>query len=203
MAARPGPASGRRQPIRCSTSPPSTPPRRPAYTQVTDPSVGFDGQDNVYVLTLQTTGAADGALALTKFNFSGSTPRNSTSEQRRLPVGRRLRRGHQPDPGRRCVPEQSSRRRVRDPYANNVYIAWASIDPEPANTNPYTGTDFNPNRAEMVVGTPISDPSGAESLAFSGVTDRQHRRQLRPAGRFAPATGDQPERWRPGHRRLG
>ena len=58
-----------------------------------------------------------------------------------------------------------------DPFANNVYIAWASIDTEPANPNPYAGTGFNPNRAELVVGTPISNPSGNEkSLAFSGVT---------------------------------
>ncbi len=45
-----------------------------AYTQVTEPSVGFDGQDNFYVLSLETTGANDGALELTKFNFSGGTP---------------------------------------------------------------------------------------------------------------------------------
>ena len=50
----------------------ATPPT--AYTQVTDPSVAFDGQGNVYVLTLQTTGADDGALYLTEFNFSGGAP---------------------------------------------------------------------------------------------------------------------------------
>ena len=38
-------------------------------------------------------------------------------------------------------------------YSGNVYIAWASIDVEPANPNPYTAPGFNPNRAELVVGT--------------------------------------------------
>ena len=57
-----------------------------------------------------------------------------------------------------------------DPSANNVYVAWASIDTEPANTNPYAGSGFNPNRAELVVGTPVPNASGnEETLAFSGV----------------------------------
>ena len=38
------------------------------------PSVAFDSRGDVYVLTLQTSGAADGALMLTEFNFSGNTP---------------------------------------------------------------------------------------------------------------------------------
>ena len=50
----------------------ATPPT--AYTQVTDPSVAFDSRGDVYVLTLQTSGASDGALILTEFNFSGNTP---------------------------------------------------------------------------------------------------------------------------------
>ncbi len=38
-------------------------------------------------------------------------------------------------------------------YSGDVYIAWASIDVEPADPNPYTSPGFNPNRAELVVGT--------------------------------------------------
>ena len=57
----------------------------------------------------------------------------------------------------------------KDPYVNNVYIAWASIDTAPSFP---TITKFNPNRAEIIVGTPITNPSvpNEESLAFSGVT---------------------------------
>src|SRR5262249_21314748 len=46
-----------------TANPPTT------YTQVTHPSAGFDSQGNVYVLTMQTSGTADGALTLSKFNF--------------------------------------------------------------------------------------------------------------------------------------
>ena len=45
----------------------ATPPT--PYTQVTDPTIGFDAQGNVYVLTLQTTGPADGALVSSKWSF--------------------------------------------------------------------------------------------------------------------------------------
>ena len=107
-------------------------------------------------------------------------------------MGCRIRRGDQPGRGRRYG--ESGRPRDPDPHANNVYIAWASIDTEPANTNPYTGPGFNPNRAELVVGTPIANPSGNEqSLAFSGVTTVSANGNFGPNDRFAPSTGDQPE----------
>ena len=63
---------GANDPILDPTTIDATPPT--AYTQVTDPSVAWDGQGNVYVLALQTSGAADGALTLSKFNFSKSSP---------------------------------------------------------------------------------------------------------------------------------
>src|SRR5262249_45813796 len=48
------------------------------------------------------------------------------------------------------------------------YIAWASVNVEPANNNPYTASGFNANQAEVIVGTPVSNPSGnQQSLAFS------------------------------------
>ena len=57
-----------------------------------------------------------------------------------------------------------------DPHANNVYIAWASIDPNLA--TPIPAPNFNPNRAEVVVGTPVSNPSvpNEQILSFSGAT---------------------------------
>ena len=82
-------------------------------------------------------------------------------------MGYRVRRSDQPGGGRRCGSQSTL-----DSHANNVYIAWASIDTEPADTNPYIGPGFSPNRAELVVGTPISNPvvPNEQSLAFSGVT---------------------------------
>ncbi len=152
------------------------------YTQVTDPSAAFDSAGNFYILTLQTSGlsqatgvSADGAMELMKFNFSGSSPSSvslpnsgivyqwvtgsdaATSPALAVDSGT-VPFGTAPPAG---VPV--------DPYANNVYIAWASIDVKPAATP--AGIPFNPDRAEVVVGTPIASPSSDESsLAFSGVT---------------------------------
>ena len=189
---------GERSPSRCSTSPPSTPTPPTDYTQVTDPSVAFDGQGNVYVLALQTSGATDGALLPDQVQFlrrhrRTRSPSPTTALSTSGLIRIRLRCGHQPGPGRRYGPEPIP----PDPHANNVYIAWASIDVEPANPNPYTALGFNPNRAELVVGTPISNPSGnEESLAFSGVTTVNvggTDGNFGPQRQFAPATGDQPE----------
>ena len=169
---------------------------RTDYTQVTDPSIAFDGQGNAYVLALET--AADGgALLLTKFNFSGDTPNpvalpnNGIVYQWVGTSGSGADGVTSPVLAVDTAPSHST-----DPHANNVYIAWASVDVEPANPNPYTARGFNPNRAELVVGTPISNPSGnEESLAFSGVTTVNVGGTDGNSGaaRFAPATGDQPE----------
>ena len=136
----------------------STPPT--AYTQVTDPTVAFDGQGNVYVLARQATGATDGALTLTKFNFAGNAPQfnfentvyqwlpaSDGAFSPTLAVDSSL---SSPPAG---VPP--------DPHANNLYIAWASNDHAVANPNVY-GTNFNPNRAELMVSS-----DGGQS--FSGI----------------------------------
>ena len=141
-----------------------------AYTQILDPSVAFDGRGNVYVLNMQTTGAADGGLFLTSLNFSGSSPIVGNTQTVYQWVG-----GSDavtsPTLAADTAPTQSIPGVPADPHANNLYIAWASIDTEPANTNPYTGVGFNPNRAELVVAHPIANPSGNEEpLAFSAVT---------------------------------
>ncbi len=50
----------------------ATPPK--FYPQTIDPSVAFDGQNNVYVLTQQQSSATDGLVFLNEFNFSGGSP---------------------------------------------------------------------------------------------------------------------------------
>ena len=151
----------------------STPPT--PYTQVTSPSVGFDSQGNVYVLTLQTSGPADGALTLSKFNFSGATPQVdfenqvierwlSTSDAVNSPVLAvdagtypNSSPGGTPPPG---VPQ--------DNFANNVYIAWASTDIEPVNHDPYLGPGYNPNRAELLVSSDGGNSFSGETIASVG-----------------------------------
>ena len=162
-------------PLTVNNNPPT------AYTEVTDPSVAFDSRGNVYVLSLQSSGASDGALILTEFNFSGNTPSEVTlpnsgivyqwvtgSDAATSPT-LAVDPGTYPNSGPGTTPPLASL--PNDPFANNLYIAWASIDTEPANPNPFTAVGFNPDRAELIVGTPISNPSANESpLAFSGVT---------------------------------
>ena len=158
-----------------------------AYTQVTDPSVAFDGQGNVYVLSLQSSGAADGELYLTKLNFSGANA-NLVSSQTIYQWVTGSDAATSPtlavDSSLANPPAGGS----VDPHANNVYIAWASIDTEPANPNPYSGSGFNPNRAELVVGTPVASPSGSEEpLAFSPVTT------VNAGGNFGPQDNSHPQ----------
>jgi subtilisin-like proprotein convertase family protein len=164
----------------------ATPPT--AYTQVTDPSVGFDSQHNVYVLTLQSSGAGDGELYLTEFNFSGNTP-----SQQSLPSGGTVYQwvtgsDAATDPTLAVDAARPPVGTTADPDANNVYIAWSSIDVEPANPNPYAGTGYNPNRAELIVGTPLTNASGnEESLAFSGV------KTLNLGSNFGPQDDSHPQ----------
>src|SRR5262249_21711925 len=137
----------------------ATPPT--AYTQVTHPSVGFDSQGNVYVLTMQTSGTTDGALTLSKFDFSGNTPQEVYLNHvitRWLPASDAIFSAtmavdsglRNPPPG---VPS--------DPHADNVYIAWASGDIHPADPN--ADNPFNPNRTELAV-------SSDGGITFSGET---------------------------------
>ena len=133
----------------------ATPPT--SYTQVTDPSVAFDAQGNVYVLTLQTSGADDGELYLTRFNFSGGGAFFSSQNKVYQWLG---------GADGATDPAMAIDTSLTDGHTNNVYIAWASVDTEPANTLPFAGPTFNPNRAELVVGT----PSGS-SLALQWCDD--------------------------------
>ncbi len=141
----------------------SSPPT--AYTQVTDPSVGFDANGDAYFLSLQTSATNDGALFLTEFHFTGTGAPTQVSGIANGGIVYQWVSGSDAATSPVVAVDAS---KPNDGFANNVYIAWASIDTEPANTAPYTNSGFNPNRAELVVGTPSSTP-GQESLAFSGV----------------------------------
>ena len=65
------------------------------YTQVTDPSFGFDAQGNVYVLTLQTSGASRWRALPDRVQFLWLCPEPGIAPEQRhyLPVGDRFRRG--------------------------------------------------------------------------------------------------------------
>jgi subtilisin-like proprotein convertase family protein len=134
-----------------------------SYTQVTHPSAGFDSQGNVYLLTMQTSGTADGALTLSKFDFSGSTPQevfNSVPIQRWLPGADAVFSATMAvDAGLRNPPAGVA----ADPHANNVYIAWASGDVHEANAN--VETTFNPNRIKLAVSSDGGNSFSGETIA--------------------------------------
>ena len=167
------------------------------YTQVTDPSVAFDGSGQCLRSDLckPAVPAADGALYLTEFNFSGShaEPRYR-SRTTALSTSGLTGSDAATSPVWPSMPSNHPTG-VPDPYANNVYIAWASIDTEPANPE-----SAIPGRASTPTGPSWSSgrrfPVRRRERRIAGFQrrdDRQRERQLRPAGRFAPATGDQPE----------
>ena len=86
---------------RSSPNPNTTGPTVP-FAQATDPSVAFDRNDHIYVLTDQnTTDNSVGALVLDTYDFSGDTPSAAGVEQCGVRVGRRRPRADADDGGRR------------------------------------------------------------------------------------------------------
>ncbi len=162
-----------------------------AYVQAIDPTIGWDAKGDVYVLSTQSSSAADGALILQEWNFSGTSPiavnlpnngiiyqwvtgsDAATSPTLSVDYGTHPSSVTTPPAG---IPN--------DPFVNNVYVAWASIDVNPATP---IGPPFNPNRIELVVGTPIANPAPGElSLAFSGVVTAN------AGGNFGPQLDSHP-----------
>src|SRR5262249_39813823 len=119
------------------------------YTQVTAPSVAFDGRGNVYVVALQASNPGDGAVVLDQFNFTRSAPTMNFQKNVYQWIG-----GADgvtsPMLAVDAAPSSPPPGVPLDPHANNVYIAWTTVAVEPANTNPYTVPGFNPNRAEVI-----------------------------------------------------
>ena len=169
----------------------ATPPT--AYVQVTNPSLAFDAEHNVYILALQSSGATDGALTLTKFDFSGTIPQ-FTYEHVPYQWVAASDGAFSPTLAVDSAPSSPPATKA-DPNVNNVYIAWASNDHALANPNVY-GPNFNPNRAELVVSS-----DGGQS--FSGIETANIGGNFAPAERRAPSVGDRPERYRSGHRCVG
>src|SRR5262249_16470424 len=127
----------------------STYPNVVPYTQVTNPSVGFDSQNNFYVLDMQHTGTASGMLALSKFAFTGNTvsPVYSDDIVFRWVTG--TDQAYDPSLSVDSSLTNPPPGVAPDPYAGNVYVAWASGDIHEANPN--VDTNYNPNRIMLSV----------------------------------------------------
>ena len=137
------------------------------YTQVTDPSVAFDGQGNFYVLALQTSGATDGALTLSKYNFGASSaPQQTFKDQVVYQWLTTSDAAYSPTLSVNAAPITPPAGVPKDPHAGNVYIAWASGDIAPANPN--VDQPFNPNRIEMVVSADGGNTFSGETIVNTG-----------------------------------
>lgn len=139
------------------------------YTRITDGSVGFDRNSQVYILTSQHNDAgSSGALMLSKFDFTGAAP---------VPVFTN-RIVHQWITGTTTgdgvfsptmtvddtvgsFTDPTTGRVQANTFTGNVYIAWTTDDINAANTNIYN--PFNPNRIAL-----IASSDGGQT--FSGET---------------------------------
>ncbi|MDR3638959.1 MAG: proprotein convertase P-domain-containing protein [Isosphaeraceae bacterium] len=135
------------------------------FVQVTDPSVGFDANNQFYVLVdehavdnLDNTGPASGALLLTKFDFSGSAPTQLqfvnpyTGNQQSYNVVYEwsnalnttdtvARPTMAVDDNQPTFQDPTTKAIQTDPYSGNVYVSWAEDSApytKPVNFNPYT-----------------------------------------------------------------
>ena len=161
----------------------STPPE--PYTQVTEPTLAFDANHDFYVSTLQSTSSSDGAIYLTGFNFS--TLNNGVTRTFSKVVYQWVGgsdAANSPVVAVDAAPPSGTAE--PDSFSNNVYVAWASTDVEPANTTPYTNTGFNSHRIEMVVGTPTFN-GNTTTMSFSGVLTAN------TSGNFGPQSDEHPQ----------
>ena len=134
------------------------------FPRATDGQVGFDRDNNVYVLVSQhTDDNGVGALLLNKFNFSGGSP--TTVFTNRVvhswvqdPVSLPMMAVNSNVGGTIGFTDPTTGAVQNDPSSGNVYVAWVSND---ANM-PNVGDTWNPNAIRM-----IASSNGGQS--FSGI----------------------------------
>jgi len=131
-----------------------------SYAQITDPSIAFDRSGNLYVLaSYHNAGNTSGALILEKFNFTGSSPGSTLSDNIVYQWT-----GSDPantpalavDSNLASFTDPVTQNVQSDPYAAgapnhpnaNIYVAWASSDTKPSLES---ATGYNPNRIQLVV----------------------------------------------------
>ena len=153
-------------------NPATTNPEVP-FLQVTDASVGFDRNDNFYVLDSQhTADNTTGALVLNSFSFAGGA-HTALVQNKVIYEWSGADSAYTPmmavddnvsmfsDVNSSGVTETQN-----DPNSGNVYVAWATND---TNTTPNGIPNFNPNRIVLVTSSDGGqDFSGYSVLNNSG-----------------------------------
>src|SRR5262249_28238510 len=138
------------------------------YPMATDPSVAFDRNERLYVLQSQhTTDNLNGALVLNTFDFSGNAPTSLVTDKavyQWVGIDGVTSPIMAVDDGTATFSDQNSINQTvsqDNPFSNNVYVAWSSIDTPSTFQAANPGT-FNANRIRV---TTSSD--GGNS--FSGI----------------------------------
>ena len=134
-----------------TTGPPTT------YSQIVNPSVGFDANHQAYVLVQQSNaGNSSGSLVLTKFDFSGSSPSQVfTNVIRRyiqdpvfnvtMTVDDSVPSFTDPTTGN---VQNGLLDRNGNPYAGNIWIGWSTSETGPNGFQPIN--QWNPNSIQVI-----------------------------------------------------
>ena len=143
------------------------------FAQITDAQVGFDRNENFFVLTAQhSADGKAGALLVSKFDFSGTGAVAVASPSAPSGTGgaavvyawsqaQAVKPALAVDANLPSFTDTDSNGITRtqvDAFSGNVYVAWATVDPTPNGA-----TNFNPNAIRMAVSS-----DGGQS--FSGLT---------------------------------
>jgi subtilisin-like proprotein convertase family protein len=175
------------------TNPTSSNTNPQPFAQVTDGNVAFDRSENFYVVAAEhDAGNAAGIITLQKFNFAGSTPSKTISDKilyswtqsaavkPMLAVDNNL-------PSFIDTGADGIARTQSDPTSGNIYVAWATIEPNwPNIPAPF----FNANAIRVISssngGTSFSAPQLVNQSGNGGL-QRDTSPQLvisqgRPAG---------------------
>jgi subtilisin-like proprotein convertase family protein len=166
------------------------------YTRVTEASIAFDRNSNFYVLTKHDTAQTSGALALSKFSFTGNAPtvvfRDRVVYQWVPASDQAVNPMLAVDDSPAVFTDPDTGATQNNPHSGNVYIAFATVDVAPAG-NPL-GNNFNPNRIRLIA----SSDGGATFSGQAVINDSSNfgtQRNARPRlaisggtidGRIAP-----------------
>lgn len=148
------------------TDPASSPQNPIPFANTTDPKVGFDAQNNFYIMVVEHSAAyTSGAVVITKASFSGTSPNPININNQKLGV---------PGAGNANVvaawtggagywernpdmavddnlpsfTDPTTKLTQVDPSSGHVYIAWEGNDPAPP--SPLTPANYNPYSINLV-----------------------------------------------------
>ena len=188
------PANGSGIPVSPEVLDPATSNPIVPFRYQTDPSLGFDANDNVYLLTAyhntpDVAASGSGALVLQKYSFSGNAPVQQGFPGNLTPRSLGFGFGSgavnilygwnstafdsvthptmQVDSNQSVFTDSTTGQVQTDPYSGNVYVAWSGIDVKPSLAD---AGSFNPNRIKLIVSSDGGNNFTSEAIADVSTT---------------------------------